>query len=311
MQLSAVIPLFNCLPLTQAMVDSLRSTLPAELSHEIILVDDGSTDGTREWLKTLRAPFRVVLNERNLGYAGANNRGAAIATGHLIALLNNDLILTRGWLEPVLAAYRRLGTRAGVIGNVQRSVQTGAVDHAGIHINLKAKPEHNRSLPPRWVRSIHRLRRAPAVTGACAVVERQLWNDLGGLDEGFLNGGEDVDFCFRVAARGRINAVALQSVIFHHVSSAPGRKLRDEQNSRRLALRCRDELERAAYHRWCWNYLDREWTTPHAAANHREARAALFYVLRLRSSAPAIAAAGMRSAMNHELARWEKILLSH
>lgn len=307
-KVSFIIPLFNCLPMTQAMVESLQATLPRHVEPEIILVDDGSTDGTREWLSTLAPPFRVVLNPRNLGYAGANNRGAAVATGDLLVLANNDLVLTRRWLEPMLALHRALGAKAGVIGNVQRAYDDGSVDHTGVLINLKAKPEHIRSLPPRWLRFLLRSRRVPAVTGACAMVERALWEQIGGFDEGYANGGEDVDFCLRVRALGRVNAVALRSVIRHHVSSSPGRKLRDEQNSRRLALRWRDELERAAYHRWCWNYLDREWTTPHAGEGHADARAALFFALRLRSSPPAVAVEGMRAAMNHELARWEELL---
>ena len=175
-------------------------------------------------------------------------------------------------------------------------------------INLKAKPEHTKWLPPRWLRLVLRSRRVPAVTGACAMIERALWQKLGGFDEGYSNGGEDVDFCLRARAAGRVNAVALRSIILHHVSSSPGRKLRDEQNSRRLALRWRNELERAAYRRWCWNYLEREWTTPHRAEDHGSARAALFYALRLRASPPAIAVQGMRLAMDHELARWETIL---
>src|SRR5437764_725708 len=117
------------------MVGSLRATLPAAMTHEIILVDDGSTDGTREWLATLGDPFRVVLNDRNRGYAVANNRGAAIARGDFLALLNNDLILLPRWLEPMLAAHATLGLRAGVIGNVQLDAGTGIVDHAGIIIN--------------------------------------------------------------------------------------------------------------------------------------------------------------------------------
>src|SRR4051794_16791269 len=127
MQLSVIIPLYNCLTLTQAMLSSLQATLPRDLLHEIIFVDDGSTDGTREWLATLGPGFRVVLNERNLGYAGANNRGVAVATGDTLALLNNDLVLRPRWLEPMLALQRRWGARAGVIGNVQRAVRTGAI----------------------------------------------------------------------------------------------------------------------------------------------------------------------------------------
>ena len=150
MQVSFIIPLYNCLPLTQAMLASLHATLPPGFSHEIILVDDGSTDGTRAWLATLGDPFRVVLNERNLGYARANNRAAALARGEFLVLLNNDLVLLPNWLEPMLAAHRALGAGAGVVGNVQLDARTGVVDHAGIVISpVKAKPEHARALPHR------------------------------------------------------------------------------------------------------------------------------------------------------------------
>jgi glycosyltransferase involved in cell wall biosynthesis len=143
---SFIIPLYNCLPLTQAMVASLQATLPPGLAHEIILIDDGSTDGTREWLRSLTSPFRVLVNDRNRGYAFSNNRGAAFAQGKILALLNNDLVLLPGWLEPMLRALRR-ATLAGVVGNVQCDARTGLIDHAGIIVNLQAKPEHARRRP--------------------------------------------------------------------------------------------------------------------------------------------------------------------
>ena len=308
MKVSFIVPLYNGLSLTQAMAVSLQATVPRGLAYEIVLVDDGSTDGTRSWLATLRAPFHVVLNQCNLGYAGANNRGVAVATGEILVLLNNDLILTPGWLEPMLEAHRWFGERAGVIGNVQRRVETGAVDHSGVKINLKGKPEHDTMLPPRWWRLIHRIHRTAAVTGACALVTRTLWQKLGGFDERFLNGGEDVDFCFRARSEGLINAVAWRSVIWHHVSASPGRKLRDEQNSLRLAQRWRGEFEQLALRRWCWDYLDRQWTTPHDALEHSSARAALGYALGLRPTAPVIAVEGMRAAMDREFTRWNELL---
>jgi len=90
------------------------------------------------------------------------------------------------------------------------------------------------------------VRRVPAVTGACVVLPRALWEQLGGFDEGYMNGGEDIDLCFRARALGHVNVVALHSVVRHHVSASPGRKQRDEHNSRRLALRWREELITAA-----------------------------------------------------------------
>jgi GT2 family glycosyltransferase len=307
-RLSVVVPLYNCLPLTQAMLASLQATLPAGLTHEIILIDDGSTDGTREWLlqhPPLRAPpFRVLLNERNLGFAAGNNRAVAIAQGEFLALLNNDLVLLPGWLEPMLAAHQSLANRAGLIGNVQLDARTGAVDHAGLEITPAAKPVHTRTLP-RWPsRRLRPVAVVPAVTGACVLLTRTLWQELGGFDEGFVNGGEDIDLCYRARAAGRRNAVALRSVVRHHVSSSPGRKARDEENSYRLAQRWRRELIFDATPAWCRAFLGQ---MPHSS-NYLIVLAALAFLAGLRRTPPRSAIAGVESELAREFARWDQIL---
>lgn len=301
---SFIIPLYNCLALTQAMVASLQATIPAGLSHEIILVDDGSTDATRSWLATLSAPpFHVVLNERNVGFAAANNRGAAIARGKLLVLLNNDLVLLPGWLPPILAAHRSLGRRAGVIGNLQLDAQTGALDHAGIVFNLKAKPEHDRRAPTWAARWFAPVRRVPAVTAACALIATELWRQLGGFDEAYVNGGEDVDLCFRARAAGRINAVARRSVVRHHVSSSAGRKLRDEANSERLARRWRAEFIRGAARDWCREYVAAIRPEPRNY-DPRFARRLWLYACGLTHTPPPEALAALDAALDLEFIRW-------
>ncbi|MSU51174.1 MAG: glycosyltransferase family 2 protein [Opitutus sp.] len=307
---SFIIPLYNCLPLTQAMLASLQATLPAGLAHEIIFVDDGSTDGTREWLAALRDPlFRVLLNERNLGYATGNNRGAAAARGQFLALLNNDLVLQPRWLEPMLAAHRSLGAQAGLIGNVQLDARSGAVDHAGLVINRTGKPVHVRATPSSFTRLLAPVRRVPAVTGACLFVERALWETLGGFDEGYVNGGEDIDLCFRARAAGRVNAVALGSVVRHHVSASPGRKARDEENSFRLARRWRAELIAAAddgARTWCREYLAQALAQPRSR-EYRLALAACAFLAHLRPSPPREAVAAVAAGLDREFARWSEM----
>jgi len=304
MQVSFVIPLYNCLPLTQAMVASLQASLPAGLAHEIILVDDGSTDGTREWLATLRAPFQVVLNERNLGYAAANNRGAARARGDLLALLNNDLVLSPGWLEPMLAAHRSLGERAGLIGNVQLDAATGEIDHAGIAINLKGKPQHLRALPDSFGHFFTKVYEVDALTGACALLARPLWQQLGGFDEGYVNGCEDVDLCFRARAAGKTNAVALRSRVRHHISSSLNRKRSDEANAYRLTRRWKSELARSAARLWCRHYFASSPLEPSEHGYGFELQIWL-YAVGLRRTPPAKALAAMEAAIGLELTRWE------
>ncbi|HVW20581.1 MAG TPA: glycosyltransferase family 2 protein [Opitutaceae bacterium] len=305
-RLSVVIPLYNCLPLTQAIAAALPSTLPRGLAWEAILVDDGSSDGTREWLDTLRPPFQAVRNERNLGYAGANNRGAARARGELLALINNDLVLAPGWLEPMLAAHAALGARAGLVGNVQLDARTGRLDHAGIRVNHQGKPEHDRRPVPAWERLLRPVRPVPALTGACFLVSARLWSELGGFDEGYVNGCEDVDLCFRAAAAGRINAVALRSRVGHRISASPGRKDRDEANTHRLAQRWRETLVRAGSRAWARHYLGCHLAEPRDFPDPELARQAALYLLGLRP-VPAGARAGIQVALEVELERWRSL----
>ncbi len=307
MQVSFVVPLFNCLPLTQAMVASLRTTLPAGLTHEIILVDDGSTDGTREWIAALSEPFRCVLNPHNLGYAGANNRGAALARGEYLFLLNNDLVLTPGWIEPMLAAIRRLGPRAGLVGNVQVDEATGAVDHAGIVINHKGKPEHLRRSP--WLARLFRpVRHAPLLTGACFALRRELWLSLGGFDEGFVNGCEDIDLCLRSATTGHRNAVARWSRVRHHISPAPGRKARDEANTYRLTRKWRDALVELGRPAWCRHHFETYLPEPRDFPDPALARQIFWYLCGVRRSLPPGSKRGMEVAIATEMERWAKIV---
>ena len=328
MTVSFLIPLYNCLAFTQAMLASLRATLPAGLAHEIIFIDDGSTDGTRSWLASLATDpaIRVVLQRENLGYAAANNAGAAVARGEFLALLNNDLVLTPRWLEPMLAAHRAYGDRAGLVGNLQLDAATGALDHAGIAINLQGKPEHLRrgpgapptsdpaARPPSLGLSLFLLRlfcphrRSVAVTGACVLVRRALWEKLGGFDEKFINGCEDVDLCLRAAAAGHVNLVALRSVVRHHISSSPGRKLRDEANTRHLVLRWHDTLCHLGARLWCRDHLETHLRDPRNFPDPAVARQAFFYALHFRRTPPPRALTGMARNLSRELSRWQKIL---
>lgn len=307
-RLSAVVPLYNCLAHTRAMVGSLRATLPAGLAHEIILVDDGSTDGTAEWMAGLGAPFVAVRNPRNLGYAAANNRGAALARGELIVLLNNDLVLTPRWLEPMLEAHRGLGARAGAVGNLQVEAASGRLDHAGIFIDAKGKPAHDRRGAWLLARALLAVRPAPAVTGACLLLSRELWERLDGFDEGYVNGCEDVDLCLRAAAEGRSNAVALRSVVRHHVSASPGRKARDEANTYRLTLRWRETLARLGLRQWCRRYLQEYAPDPRDYPDPDLAVQSVAYLGRLRRRPPDGALAGMRRSIEVELERWAGML---
>lgn len=308
MQVSFIIPLYNCLNLTQECLRSLQASLPASLKYEIILVDDGSTDGTREWLATLSPPCRVLLNERNLGYAGANNRGATVARGEWLFFLNNDLVLTRGWFEP-MARLLRTRTDVGLVGNVQRDASTQRVDHSGVSFNRQGKPIHLKRRPPwAWLRG---QRRVVAITGACFAVTAQRWRELGGFDPGFVNGCEDIDLCLRAGVAGYSNYVALRSVIGHHISQSPGRKARDEQNTRRLLQRWRTVItpfaDRDAARPWSAAFIVAHWELS-SVYDYRLARQAFACWLGITRNIPAPVFAQVNALLDLEFSRWEELL---
>jgi len=306
MRLSFIVPLYNCLPLTQAMLASLRGTLPAGLAHEVILVDDASTDGTRDWLATLPAPGRALLNDRNRGFAATCNRGAAASAGEILFFLNNDLVLTPRWLEPMLDVFARFPD-AGLVGNVQRNHATGGIDHTGIYFNHQGKPAHATARP-----LLGRLFGGPAVrqvdalTGACFAIRRADWQSLGGFDESFVNGSEDIDLCLRARAAGKRCYIALDSVVRHHISASAGRNLRNEQNTWRLVQRWREQIARLSSRAW-----SRHFVAIHAdqsgLLDYHGVQAALLHLL-ARREPPAAVRAGVACAMARERQRWRELL---
>ena len=237
---SFVIPLYNHFEASKIMLGSLQRTIPSSLSHEIILIDDASRDHTPQWLLTVAGPNIVKLsNNVNSGYAASNNLAVAKAKGEILCLLNNDLILEPGWFEPMLAVLENPTLRAGVVGNVQFAVTDRSVDHAGVKLNFLGQFEHIKTL-----QSLSDAHKVLGVTGACMMVRKTDFIRLGGFDESFVNGGEDVDFCYSIRKAGMKVYVAGQSRIQHHVSLSRSQvKKRDEINSRLLQIKRRSMIK--------------------------------------------------------------------
>ncbi len=303
MTISFIIPLYNCLPLTQAMLASLQATLPPGIDSEIIFVDDGSTDGTRAWLKKLPASCRAVLNNSNVGFAGACNRGTVMATGEFLFFLNNDLVLLPHWLEPMLDGFNRFSD-AGLIGNVQLNATTGEVDHAGIFFNYKGKPAHETARP--LSARLTGYRRVAALTGACFAIRRTTWEQLGGFDESFVNGSEDIDLCLRAHSIGLRHYLSTRSVVRHHISASPGRKLRDEQNTYRLVQRWRDKIAQLSARDWSRNFIATHWDRSFVYDDIL-GREALYCWLGLLPVPSPRLLAGVQGSVEIELERWAQI----
>lgn len=231
------------------MLDSLSESLPSGLKYEVLLADDASTDETPQWLESLdTAVAKTFRNEINTGYAATNNIAVRHAGCEVLALLNNDLLLSKGWLEPMLLALMQPALRAGVVGNLQRKHPGGDLDHAGFQMTLSGHLSHVQQWPASdrpWTKTL-------AVTGACMLLRRSDYLDCGGFDEIFKNGGEDVDLCFKLQERGLHSYVVSNSCVMHHVSLSRGSapSLNNERNSRLLFRKWRKRLKFELADRW-------------------------------------------------------------
>jgi GT2 family glycosyltransferase len=231
---SLLIPVHNRIDLTRPCLDSVFAHSDPAIPTEILIVDDCSSDGTADYLDSLGDRVRVLRNATRQCFGYNMNAAAALAGGEYLALLNNDTIVTEGWLARMLAAIRR-DASIGVVGNRQLTPGSNRINHAGMVIDEHGRPIHLYPGKPRHFRPATVSREFQVVTGACWLVPRALFLELGGFDPAFRNGCEDVDFCLRVRAHGRKVWYAADSIIYHYGASSPGRTENDAANERYLA----------------------------------------------------------------------------
>lgn len=230
-EVSIIMATYNRLDLTQRCLTTLQRSL-AGIDHEILIVDDVSTDGTRDFLKTLDARYRVFLNERKGNFAINNNRAAREARADRLLFLNNDTELPSGWYEPLREGLARF-PNAGFIGNLQTNPATGRYDHMGVIFAPWLTPAHYGQHFKRspWAGGYNEW---SAVTAACCLTRRETFFEAGGFDEAYVNGCEDIDLCLRMHRLGRRHYVANASEIVHHKGASPGRKKFNDANLERL-----------------------------------------------------------------------------
>lgn len=249
MRVSFIIPVYGNFALTKACIDSLKRTVN-NVEYEVIIVDDASDESTRENLLTLvQENIRVIRNNTNSGYSHSNNVGARNANGEILLLLNNDLELLDGWLEPMLQAFEKF-ENLGIIGNLQLNAKTGELDHAGQYIDWDTEIKHRR-IPNTRFPKYDPYTKVHAITGACCAIRRKLFLSIGEFDEAFVNGCEDVDLCFRLLRKGYKVFVSNRSVVKHWVSSTRGHtSLNNEKNFRLLQRKWEMEIRRFASYKW-------------------------------------------------------------
>ena len=227
-------------------VDDLRRCLESikERStydnYEIIVIENNSTeDATFAYYKTLenQEKIKVVTYEGEFNYSKINNFGAMHATGEYLLLLNNDTqVITMNWLEAMMMYAQRPD-----VGAVGAKLYYGdhTIQHAGIVLGLGAhrtaghthyKINHDNL---GYMGRLCYAQNVSAVTGACLMVRRSLFEELGGLDESFKIALNDVDFCLRLREKGYLNVFTPFAELYHFESASRGIDIQDEAKAKR------------------------------------------------------------------------------
>lgn len=196
--LSVVVLAWNKLELTRRCVDSIRSGTHGE--YELILVDNGSTDGGAEY--ATEAADKAVINPENLGFAAGNNSGLVVATGTYVAFINNDTVLPPRW-DVSLTGILDTEPQAGMV--------LPAVTAAGNPVTVRTEPGET-------VEALLPFGEFPS--GVVVVLRRSQIEALGGWNEGYERAsGEDLDLAFTVWAHG-LDVVLDSRVLVEHASQA-------------------------------------------------------------------------------------------
>ncbi|MDT9027896.1 glycosyltransferase [Rossellomorea yichunensis] len=210
MKVSIIILTYNQLPLTKQCLDSLRKHTNKE-EIELIVVDNGSSDGTVDYLKS-QPDIKLIRNKHNVGFAKGCNQGGEVATGDYILFLNNDTVVTKNWLAPMLgrlASDERLGM-IGPISNYVSGQQQIPVPYTQISQVDKFAEQIQKE-------NAGKTKKVLRLVGFCLLAKRIVLDEIGWFDEDFeLGSFEDDDLCIRALQQGYQLAIALDSFVHHH-----------------------------------------------------------------------------------------------
>ena len=238
---SIIIPVYNLAAVTRQCLNHLFSRLPASIEAEVVVVDDGSRDGTRACLAEFEGRIRVVTHARNQGYSSACNDGAAVASGEHLVFLNNDTIPLDGWLDALVRQASR-DEKVGIVGS-KLLYPDGTIQHAGIAFDQDRQPRHIYVGFPGDHPAVNKSRRMQMVTGGCLLINRMVFDRAGGFDTSFVNGFEDVDLCLKARELGFEVHYCHESVLYHLESVSDRLIDHDSANRRTFLDRWKDRVE--------------------------------------------------------------------
>ncbi|MEJ2148062.1 MAG: glycosyltransferase family 2 protein [Chloroflexota bacterium] len=203
LDLSIIILSWNTRQMLADCLNSVEAAV-ANLAFEVIVVDNGSTDGSQAMLRQRFPDVHLIQNDKNVGFARANNQAMALCRGRYMLLLNSDAIATPGAFQSLLS-LARAEPRAGIVGaqlvNRDGSFQASHTSFPTLWqeflmLTGLGRLFHGQWYPSHGPEEDKGPQTADYVEGACMLVRREAFEEVGGLDEGYFMYAEEVDWCY-------------------------------------------------------------------------------------------------------------------
>jgi GT2 family glycosyltransferase len=220
-KVSVIILSYKNLLLTKICLKSIY-TFTSYSNFEIIVVDNASNDGTKDWLinyQKSHSNLKLILNTENKGFAGGNNQAAKIANGEYLIFLNNDTIVSQNWIEGLLDVFKTY-PKAGIVGPVTNAIG----NEACIKVDYNRPNEFIKYINKRQLSDL-KVFEIRMVAFYCAMTTKKLFIQLDGLDERYSVGMfEDDDLCVNYRKNG-YNIYCTEKVFIHHFHGGSFKKL--------------------------------------------------------------------------------------
>lgn len=234
--ISVIIPSKDNAVVLKKCLDTLKKTA-ADISYEVLLVDNGSGEAVKKKIEEMTADAPDILyiyEPMEFNFSKMCNLGAERAKGSLLLFLNDDVEATHtGWLSDMAKLAER--PHVGAVGCKLLYPDTDKIQHAGI-TNLPMGPVHKlqflRDNKCYYDNRNRGIRNVSAVTAACLMVRREVFEEAGGFCESMQVAFNDVDFCFTLLEKGYYNAVCNHIHLLHHESMSRGADESEEKLKR-------------------------------------------------------------------------------
>jgi GT2 family glycosyltransferase len=217
---------------------------------ELIVVDNGSADPRAlAYLEELGRRHRVLRDARPFNWSALNNAAAREARGEHLLFMNNDMeVQAPDWIEALLEHAQR--PEVGAVG-ARLLYPDRRVQHAGVVLGIGSAAGHGfKYLPeddPGYASLAHAIRDVSAVTGACMMVPRARFDEVGGFEEQMPVAYNDIDFCLKLRRAGHLVVYTPYATLLHH-ESATRRYEHPAEDEVLLKVRWRDELLHDPYY---------------------------------------------------------------